>query len=47
MTRLLAPLAAAMLLAACGIDGPPQPPRPTAPGITITGEAQIGIKADV
>jgi len=40
MTRLIA-LASLALLAACGADGPPQPPAPT--GVTISGDAQIGI----
>lgn len=47
MIRLLAPLVTAMLLTACGIDGPPEPPGDSTPGITFSGEAQIGIKADV
>ncbi len=43
MTRLAAILAVT-LLAACGADGPPE--RPTdapPPGISITGEASIGV----
>jgi outer membrane biogenesis lipoprotein LolB len=39
MPRLI--LLASLLLAACGADGPPQPPVQT--GITISGDAQIGI----
>lgn len=33
------------LLAACGADGPPQPPAQGAakPGITLSGEARIGV----
>jgi uncharacterized lipoprotein YajG len=40
MTRLLA-LASILLLSACGADGKPQAPTPT--GVTISGDAQIGI----
>jgi hypothetical protein len=40
MTRLLA-LPALALLAACGADGAPQPP--VKPGITISGDARIGV----
>jgi predicted small lipoprotein YifL len=39
MPRLL--LLACLTLAACGADGPPEPP--TKSGITVTGEAQIGV----
>ena len=39
MPRLI--LIASLFLAACGADGPPQPPAK--PGITVTGDAQIGI----
>lgn len=46
MTRLLATLSALALLAACGIDGPPQPPS-AAPGVTISGEAAIGVKGEL
>lgn len=31
-----------LLLAACGADGPPQPPGP-APGLAVTGEARMGV----
>lgn len=40
MTRLLALISLA-LIAACGADGPPQ--APAAKGVTISGDAQIGI----
>jgi predicted small lipoprotein YifL len=31
-------------LAACGVDGPPERPEPRpAPGITVTGSAEIGV----
>lgn len=38
-------LVAATMLAACGVDGPPQPPAQTAPatGVTVSGEARAGI----
>lgn len=39
MPRLF--LLACLALAACGADGQPEPPSQT--GVTITGEAQIGI----
>lgn len=34
-------LVGCLVLAACGADGPPQPPAKL--GITVTGDAQIGI----
>lgn len=43
-------LAAALaLLAGCGVDGPPVPPSGHAavavePGVTVTGEARIGMQ---
>ena len=48
MKRLLA-LVCLAVLAACGADGEPQAPTlaptvaPTQPGVTISGDAQIGI----
>jgi hypothetical protein len=39
MLRLL--LLACLALAACGADGAPEPP--TKSGISVTGEAQIGV----
>lgn len=43
MTRLAAILAVT-LLAACGADGPPERPAATpATGISITGEASLGV----
>lgn len=39
----LAPLLILAALAGCGADGPPVPPEPAASGITITGQAEIGI----
>ena len=43
--RLVALIAAsAMLLAACGADGAPVPPKPKAKtGITVSGEARFGV----
>lgn len=44
----LAPLALLALLAGCGIDGPPRRPADTPPpGITISGEADIGLKYEI
>ena len=45
MLKRLAPLML-LILAACGIDGDPIPPDTEAgpnPGLTVTGDAQIGI----
>jgi hypothetical protein len=39
MPRLL--LFACLALAACGADGAPEPP--TKSGISVTGEAQVGV----
>ncbi len=39
MPRLI--LLAALALGACGADGAPEPP--TKSGITVTGEAEIGV----
>lgn len=39
MPRLI--LLAALALAACGADGAPEPP--TKSGLTVTGEAEIGV----
>lgn len=45
MTRLLIPLV--LLLAACGIDGPPQRPVDTPPpGLTLSGDASVAVKYD-
>jgi ABC-type glycerol-3-phosphate transport system substrate-binding protein len=52
MTRALAALATALLLAACGADGAPVPPReaeatqgPGGTTLTITGDARFGAEA--
>jgi hypothetical protein len=39
MPRLL--LIACLALAACGADGAPEPP--TKPGLSISGEAEVGV----
>jgi hypothetical protein len=39
MPRLI--LLSCLALAACGADGKPQAPTPT--GVTVTGDAQIGV----
>jgi len=38
-------LVVATMLAACGVDGPPQPPVQAAPatGVAISGDARAGI----
>lgn len=41
MTRPFAVLLA-LTLAACGADGAPQPPQ-AATGVTLTGEAAVGV----
>lgn len=32
-----------LTLAACGVDGPPQSPQSPQPGVTITGDARVGV----
>jgi hypothetical protein len=39
MPRLI--LLACLVLAACGADGPPEPPSKS--GITVTGEVAVGV----
>jgi predicted small lipoprotein YifL len=39
MTRLL--VIACAVLAACGANGPPEPP--TKSGVSVSGEAQVGV----
>jgi hypothetical protein len=39
MTRLS--LIACLLLVGCGAEGPPQ--KPAEPGVTVSGDAQIGV----
>lgn len=35
-----------LALAACGVDGPPEAPQSPRPGITISGDASLGVRAD-
>lgn len=42
MTRTILTLLTLATLAACGADGAPKPPAPK-PGITISGQAQVGV----
>jgi nitrous oxide reductase accessory protein NosL len=39
--QILITVIASLALAACGADGKPKAPTPT--GVTVSGEAQIGI----
>lgn len=41
--RLVAGVVALALLAACGVDGPPERPEP---GVSVTGDASAGIMYD-
>lgn len=37
-------LAAALILSGCGVDGPPEVPRDAdRPGVTVTGDARMGV----
>lgn len=50
MTRTILTLAAIALLSACGVDGPPVQPAATVtvkPGVTVTGDATIGMRGDL
>lgn len=47
MSRTMMALGLLAALAACGIDGPPQAPATTVtvkPGVTVSGDAQIGMR---
>lgn len=51
MKTLIVAATACLALAGCGVDGPPVRPAaaPNAappPGITVSGEARIGMRAD-
>ena len=47
MKTLILAAAAAVTLAACGVDGPPVAPQSaTTPGVTISGDARIGMRTD-
>ncbi|ADE86897.1 hypothetical protein [Rhodobacter capsulatus] len=41
--RILLALSVLTFVAACGVDGPPTPPQSTTPGLSITGEARMGV----
>lgn len=41
--RLVLSLSLLALLAACGVDGAPQPPAERTTGVTISGEASLGV----
>ena len=37
-------IAAALILSGCGVDGPPEVPRMAdQPGVTVTGDARMGV----
>ncbi|MDO5605837.1 MAG: hypothetical protein Q4G25_11830 [Paracoccus sp. (in: a-proteobacteria)] len=40
----LAFVAVIMLVAACGVDGAPE--RPDPPGVTVSGDARIGVRVN-
>jgi hypothetical protein len=39
-------LAAALAMAACGVEGPPEPPEPRT-GVTFGGELRLGVAGDI
>lgn len=41
--RILLALSLLTLTATCGVDGPPTPPQSQTPGVSITGEARMGV----
>jgi predicted small lipoprotein YifL len=45
MTRALI-LTAILALAACGVDGPPQPPT-TQTGVSVSGEVAVGVSGQL
>jgi len=46
MMRILLTLSTLLALAACGADGPPTPPV-AQPAVSITGEANVGVSAQL
>ena len=32
-----------LLLSGCGVEAPPQPPQPPSSGVSISGDARIGV----
>mgnify|MGYP006286886759 CR=1 FL=1 len=49
MKPVLALFAVALLLSACGVEGPPVPPPPKekpAAGVSVTGSAEAGVVLD-
>ncbi len=49
MTRAIAALGILVLISACGADGAPTPPpaKPSATGLTISGNGRFGATADL
>lgn len=44
MTRTILTLVTLAALAACGADGAPKPPAPKPkPGLTVSGQVQVGV----
>ena len=43
MSRLAVLIVALSLLAACGADGPPEPPAGAVPGLSVDGEVKVGV----
>ncbi|WP_169583301.1 hypothetical protein [Rhodobacter capsulatus] len=41
--RILLALSVLTFAASCGVDGPPKPPQSQTPGISVTGEARMGV----
>ena len=41
--RILFALSFLTLTATCGVDGPPTPPQAKTPGVSVTGEAALGV----
>lgn len=48
MIRRIWALGALTLLAACGVDGAPQAPEPSArSGVSVSGHAVVGVQAEL